>query len=65
MDSSQAVTALAAMGILLPILGACLSLLILYLIIRHAVSAGLRDHQKWLEKNRPPASAPMGGGYIR
>ena len=33
----------------------CLALLILYSVIRTAVARGLRDHQRWMEKNRPVA----------
>lgn len=48
-DSSGAV----AYALLLPLIGAVIGLLISYLIIRAAVAAGLRDHVKWMEKNRP------------
>ena len=30
----------------------CTALLVLYSVIRTAVARGLRDHQKWMEKNR-------------
>ncbi len=42
-------------AVLLPLLGAIIGLLILYGIIRVAISRGLRDHHKWLELNRPSA----------
>jgi len=44
---------LASSAIIVYIVLPCLSLLIFYAIIRVAVSRGMRDHQRWMEKNRP------------
>ncbi len=38
---------------LLSVLGAALALLLLYYVIRAAIARGLRDHQLWMERNRP------------
>jgi hypothetical protein len=40
------------------IVGACLTLLVLYGIIRVAVARGMRDHHLWLEKHRPNGPQP-------
>jgi hypothetical protein len=37
----------------------CLVLLLLYCVIRVAVARGLRDHQLWMEKNRPAIGKPQ------
>lgn len=44
----------------------CLALLLLYSLIRTAVAQGLRDHQLWMEKNRPivPAGRETIGQYL-
>lgn len=44
----------------------CLALLLLYSLIRTAVARGLRDHQLWMEKNRPlvPAGRETIGQYL-
>jgi uncharacterized membrane protein len=39
-------------------------LLLLYGVVRVAVSRGLRDHQKWMEKNRPVAPPQSTAGYF-
>ena len=39
--------------ILLTALGVIITLWILYYVIRTAISHGLRDHQRWLERDRP------------
>jgi hypothetical protein len=44
---------LASYAIIVWIVLPCLALLLLYLIIRTAIARGLRDHQLWMEKNRP------------
>ncbi|WP_308467461.1 hypothetical protein [Rathayibacter soli] len=44
---------LAMVAIILWVVLPCLTLLLLYSIIRIAVARGLRDHQKSMEKNRP------------
>jgi UPF0716 family protein affecting phage T7 exclusion len=50
--------------LLLGIIGSCIGLLVLYGIIRVAVSRGLRDHQKWMERYRPADSRmPYPDGY--
>ena len=35
------------------VVASCFALLALYGVVRVAVSRGLRDHQKWMERNRP------------
>jgi len=58
-------------GLLLGIIGSLVisivSLLVLYLVIRGAVRGGLRDHQHWLERNRPtqPPALPAGSDADR
>lgn len=49
-------------ALLIPVIGGCLALLLLYGIIRVAVARGMRDHYLWLEKNRPLGrqTAPAG-----
>ena len=42
--------------IILVVILPCAGLLILYSVIRVAVARGLRDHQMWMEKNRPTAA---------
>jgi uncharacterized membrane protein len=37
----------------IPIVLGCVGLLLLYGIVRVAVARGMRDHQLWMEKNRP------------
>ena len=39
-------------AIILLVVVTCTVLLVLYSVIRTAVARGLRDHQKWMEKNR-------------
>jgi hypothetical protein len=46
---------LASYAIIVWIVLPCGALVLLYLIIRAAVARGLRDHQLWMEKYRPPA----------
>jgi len=48
--------------ILIYAIGVALALLLLYCVIRVAVARGLRDHQLWMERNRPqpPQFAPQG-----
>ena len=41
------------LAIVIPILLSIVGFVILYLVVRSAVRGGLRDHQHWLEKNRP------------
>lgn len=47
----------AAYGVLTPVIlalvSALVSLLLLYVVIRIAVAGGLRDHYKWVERQRP------------
>lgn len=38
---------------LIYVIGIALALLLLYCVIRVAVARGLRDHQLWMERNRP------------
>ena len=45
---------------LVPVLISILGLLLLYCIIRVAVARGLRDHQLWMERNRPTITPPPG-----
>ena len=53
------VQTLGASALILWVVLPCIALLLLYSVIRTAVARGLRDHQKWMEKNRPlPAQAP-------
>ena len=39
------------------------ALLLIYGVVRVAVSRGLRDHHNWLEKNRRAASAAADKGF--
>ena len=39
--------------VLLYVVGVALALLLLYSVIRVGVARGLRDHQLWMERNRP------------
>ena len=45
---------------LVPILISIVSLLLLYGVVRVAVARGLRDHQLWMERNRPTITPPPG-----
>lgn len=47
-------------ALLVPLLLSIIGLLILYCIIRVAVARGLRDHQLWMERNRPTITPPPG-----
>jgi hypothetical protein len=50
MDLSQTLgTYVIILWVVLP----CLALLLLYSVVRIAVARGLRDHQLWMEENRP------------
>jgi hypothetical protein len=40
-------------ALLLWVIGACITLLALYGVIRVGVSRGMRDHYKWVKKNHP------------
>lgn len=44
---------LAGYAIILSVVVPCIALLLLYGVIRVGVARGLRDHQQWMEKNRP------------
>ncbi|MDQ1543656.1 MAG: hypothetical protein QOK08_1294 [Actinomycetota bacterium] len=60
MDLSHSVWTLSIIvWVVLP----CLVLLLLYCVIRVAVARGLRDHQLWMEKNRPVIAQPQSDGY--
>ena len=52
-DWSSLLGAGALLAIVIPVLLTIISFVILYLVVRAAVRGGLRDHQHWLEKNRP------------
>ncbi len=54
----------ALYSLLIPIIGACIALLLLYGVIRVAVARGLRDHYLWLERNRPNGSGTSRGETI-
>jgi uncharacterized membrane protein len=41
--------------ILLYLVGIAITLLLLYGVIRVGVARGMRDHQLWMERNRPQA----------
>jgi hypothetical protein len=41
--------------ILFYVVGVAIALLLLYAVIRVGVSRGMRDHQRWMERNRPQA----------
>lgn len=59
MDSDTGFLGLTAFGALyLPVMIGAVTLLLLYGIIRVAVARGLRDHQLWMEKNRPATFEP-------
>jgi len=45
-------------AILIPTLISILALLLLYGVIRVAVTRALRDHQLWMERNRPTYNEP-------
>lgn len=63
MDIFQTFGAFAIiMWVVLP----CLALLLFYSLLRNAVARGLRDHQIWMEKNRPlvPAGRETIGHYL-
>lgn len=47
--------------VLLYVVGVALTLLLLYGVIRVGVARGLRDHQLWMERNRPqsPPYTPL------
>lgn len=47
------VQTLGAYALILWIVLPCIALLVLYSVIRTGVARGLRDHQLWMEKNRP------------
>ena len=40
-------------AILVPVVGTCVALLLLYGVIRVAVARGMRDHYRWMERNPP------------
>jgi multisubunit Na+/H+ antiporter MnhG subunit len=52
-DWSSLLGAGALLAIVIPILVSLIGFVILYLIVRAAVRGGLRDHQRWMEKNQP------------
>jgi hypothetical protein len=41
------------------VLATCLVIFFWYSIIRAAVARGLRDHQLWMERNRPANQQPV------
>jgi uncharacterized membrane protein len=45
-------------AILVAVIPTVIALLLLYGVVRVAVARGLRDHQLWMEKNRPTAGPP-------
>ena len=44
--------ALLTMSVAYIVVGVALALLLLYGVVRVAVARGMRDHHRWLEKNR-------------
>ncbi|TFD86469.1 hypothetical protein E3T61_16305 [Cryobacterium lactosi] len=51
-------TLISLYALILWVIVPAVGLLLLYGVVRVAVSRGLRDHQKWMEKNRPGGWAP-------
>jgi hypothetical protein len=47
------VNELAIFPLLVWLVGIALTILVLHTLIRSAVGRGLRDHQLWMEANRP------------
>jgi glycerol uptake facilitator-like aquaporin len=53
---------LAAFGyIAFSVVGALIGLVILYLIIRNAVTAGMKEHTRWVTANRAEIDRKYGG----
>lgn len=52
-----------AYALILPIVGGILGIVFFYLVVRAAVAAGLRDHLKWVERNRPSHAAHVLGDH--
>ena len=46
--------------VIVPVLISILALLLIYGVVRVAVARGLRDHQLWMERNRPTITPPPG-----
>ncbi|PPL20131.1 hypothetical protein [Microterricola pindariensis] len=53
-------TVLALYPLLLPAIGFCIGLLLLYGVIRVAVARGLRDHYRWVERRRQNSREHVG-----
>lgn len=52
-DWSSLLGAGALLAIVIPVLVSIVGFVILYLVVRAAVRGGLRDHQRWMDKNQP------------
>ena len=61
MDYPSTLLSLAAASVAYIVVGVAAALLLLYGVIRVAVARGMRDHHKWLEKNRAAPSDSRAG----
>ena len=65
MDYPSTLLGLAAASVAYIVVGVAAALLLLYGVIRVAVARGMRDHHKWLEKNRAAPSESRAGRVRR